>query len=151
MAFDNGFRWPGLSGRSRDGLNGLCFLIGKTMYEQSILDGVPNTFFFRITGRMTKGENERISRLLEKEISRLGTIRLIIMIDYYQSTDNAEALFEDLNFVKIHSNFIERMAVIGNKGGQDTGVGLFGLFGGIETEYFDASEMEKSKRWIRKM
>jgi hypothetical protein len=40
------------------------------------------------------------------------------------------------------------MAVVGERGWQDTWMGIFGLFGRMETAYFDHSEREKAINWL---
>ena len=53
-----------------------------------------------------------------------------------------------MNFLKFHADNIERLAVVGDRIWQETWIALFGLFGGLETAYFDSSEIEKAARWV---
>ncbi|MFP4349454.1 MAG: STAS/SEC14 domain-containing protein [Desulfococcaceae bacterium] len=49
----------------------------------------------------------------------------------------------------MHADHIERMAVVGDRTWKNTWVALFGLFGGIDTRYFDNTEMKAAWEWVR--
>jgi len=120
------------------------------MYRRISKTDAANIIQLRIGGTITGKESDELSHMLEKEIARSGKIRLFLIMDYYPGTDIAEALYEDLRFVKIHADNIERMAVVGEKAVQDTWIGLFGLFSGVNTAYFDRSEIADARQWILK-
>ena len=93
-------------------------------------------------------EEERLSRLLKEKIQRYGKVRVLLMLENYPAADSAESLYEDMNFLKLHAEDIERLAVVGERAWQETWVALFGLFGGMETAYFDRSEKKDAAAWI---
>jgi len=93
-------------------------------------------------------EKARLSRLLEAKISKSGKIRLLLYLENYPARDSAESLFEDIEFIKLHAEAIERMAVVGERAWQETWIGLFSLFGGVEIAYFDYSDKEKAAIWL---
>ncbi|GBC61091.1 STAS/SEC14 domain-containing protein [Desulfonema ishimotonii] len=107
-----------------------------------------NVVAIRISGEIRDRENEQISRILEKEIAKSGRIRLLLVMDHYPSFNTAESLYDDLKFAKFYSDAIERMAVIGDKPWKKTWVALFGLFGGIQAEYFDRSAADAAWKWL---
>ena len=104
---------------------------------------------FKLTGDMNRKEVETISRMLEKAIQENGSIRLFLVMEHYDTMNSAEALYEDLRFAKIHSDSIERMAVIGDRSWKNTWVALFGLFSGLNARYFDTNEMQPAWEWVR--
>ncbi len=116
---------------------------------QRIEDSSGKILAFKLTGDMDRKETDKISRILEKAIQENGTIRLFLVMEHYNTMNSAEALYEDLRFAKIHSDHIERMAVVGDRTWKNTWVALFGLFGSIDTRYFDNTEMKAAREWVR--
>lgn len=102
----------------------------------------------KITGEITDEEHTRIDELLKSHIVRWTRIRLLVTVKHYPSFSSAEALYEDLRTIKLHSESIEKMAVVGDRPWKSTWVGLFGLFSRMETNYFETSEVEKAWQWI---
>jgi len=116
------------------------------MYHQ-LKESSANILGFKIVGGITKKQKKRICKVLEKQISESGKIRLFLVIEPHGKMD-AELLLFDLNFTLIYFDKIERMAVIGNKLWEKTWIALFGLFSHIRTKYFDRSEIEAAWKWI---
>jgi len=85
---------------------------------------------------------------MRTHIAAQGRIRLLLIVQHYPSLSSAEALYEDLRMVKLHSEHIDRMAVVGDKPWKGTWVGLFGLFSSLEADYFDMERIEDAWRWI---
>ena len=108
-----------------------------------------NILSVRLFDRMLDRQTKQLSRMLQKSIAESGhKVRLLLQIDSSSSTRGPESLFEHLHFTKLHAEHIDRMAIVGNRIGEQTYLGLFGLFGGIETRYFDRSEMDRAVRWL---
>lgn len=118
------------------------------MFER-IGDSSGKILAFKLTGDMDRKETDKISRILEKAVQENGTIRLFLVMEHYDTMNSAEALYEDLRFAKIHSDHIERMAVVGDRSWKNTWVALFGLFGGIDSRYFENTEMKAAWEWVR--
>ena len=113
---------------------------------QNIGDIVTVKLFDRMIGRQTRA----LSRMLQGTIDAAGgKIRLLLSIDTQLPARSPEALFENLHFVRIHAEHIERMCIVGDKGWERTYIGLFGLFGGIEMAYFDRSQTMEAIRWLQ--
>ncbi len=119
------------------------------MFERQFHASAPNILMFRIDGPLTEREQAEIGKVITRNVSRYGGIRLVLFMDYLQTTDSAESLYEDLRFAKQYAAGIDRMAVVGQTAGQGTWVGLFGLFGGVDAVYFDRFEAEKAFEWIQ--
>lgn len=97
---------------------------------------------------VSEKEKARLSQSLASRIAELGKIRLLLLLKGYPARDTAESLFEDINFIRLHADNIERTAVVGERAWQDTWIGIFALFGGMDTAYFDYSEREKAAAWL---
>lgn len=117
------------------------------MFKQ--IEGFPeNIVALHISGEITKTQFTRISDILKTRIERTGRIRLLLAMRHYASMNSAEAICEDLRFAKVFSDSIDRMAVIGDKAWKRTWIGIFGLFSGIQSEYFDTSEIQTAVNWL---
>ena len=113
---------------------------------QKIGDIVTVKLFDRMIDRQTRA----LSRMLQETIDAAGgRVRLLLSIDTQLPARSPETLFENLHFVRIHADRIERMCIVGSKGWERTYIGLFGLFGGIETAYFDRAQTMEAIRWLQ--
>jgi hypothetical protein len=115
---------------------------------QSLGEPSAKTVALKITGAITRRDSEKIARILDQSISKHGSIKLLFIIRHYPSLSSAESLYEDLNFAHLYSDRIERMAVVGDRAFKNTWVALFGLFSGLETEYFDKSRLNQAWSWL---
>ena len=103
-----------------------------------------------ITGEVSDRETRRIVSAIRTHASHGRKARLILRMDHYASFNSAESLYEDLRFCRQCEDLIERMAIIGDRSWKATWVALFGLFGGIETTYFDRSESQAAWQWLNR-
>jgi hypothetical protein len=102
----------------------------------------------RINGGLRDKENEELGGLVDERAAESGKLRLFLIFEDYSATDGAESLYDDLKFVKIHADRIERMAVVADGAWQQTWIALFGLFGGVKTAYFEHADMAEAVRWV---
>jgi hypothetical protein len=113
---------------------------------QKIGDIVTVKLFDRMVDRQTRA----LSRMLNETIDAAGgRVRLLLSIDTQLPARSPESLFENLHFVRLHADHIERMCIVGSKSWERTYIGLFGLFGGIEMAYFDRSQTLEAIRWLQ--
>ncbi len=102
----------------------------------------------KITGEITDREHELLDRIIKARITEWGNIRILLTTKHYPCFNSAEALYEDLRTVKLHSDRIERMAVVGDRPYKGTWVALFGLFSGLVTDYFEMDQVEEAWQWV---
>ena len=107
-----------------------------------------NILALRIQDEIRDREMNEICKAMESMIATGEPVRLFIVVDHYPSFNSAESLYDDLRFVKLYADRIERLAVVGDKPWQHTWIALFGLFGGIRAEYFDRSQSEAALQWL---
>ena len=108
----------------------------------------PNILGLRIEGAVSDAETERIGAAVQKLAGRTGKVRLLLVAQHYPSFNSAEDLYFDLRFAVPLADRIERLAVVGDRVWKDTWISLFGLFSGIQTAYFDRSEMDQAWQWL---
>lgn len=102
----------------------------------------------RITGEVRDREQQQIIDLIQQRFQQFGPVRLLIVYEAAPGMISAESLYENMRFAKLASDQLAKMAVIGKNEWDSTWIGLFGLFGGIQTSYFASSEVEAALSWL---
>ena len=104
----------------------------------------------RFLDRMVDRQTRQLSRMLQRSIAEAGgRVRLLLAIESEIYGRSSDALFESLQFIKLHADQIDRIAIVGRKSWERTYVGLFGLFSGTEIDYFDRSDAANAIRWLQ--
>ena len=115
----------------------------------NLVQRVGNIVTVKLFDRMLDRQTRQLSHQLQQNIEAAGgKIRLFLFIDSKGPGVGPEALFLNLQFVKMHADHIERMAIVGSQARDRTYVGLFGLFAGIEMQFFDRSQTAEAIRWL---
>jgi len=96
---------------------------------------------------MTKKDRDRLMEAIEKEIAKSGQIRILVELDEPRANDPG-ALIEDLNWIKIHSENINRVAIVGEQIWEETWIAIAGLFVRVEMKYFDRRQLKEVRRWL---
>ena len=107
-----------------------------------------NVLAIKITGEILEWEHNQLDRLIRESISERKSTRIFLVLEHYATLNSAEALFEDMRMIKKHSEHIDRLAVVADRVWKRTWIGLFGLFSGIETNFFEMEQIEAAYRWI---
>ena len=102
----------------------------------------------RIQKDVTDRETHDLIDLISNRFQDHGPVRLLLDYDTDPDMISAEDLYENMRFAKLASDKLARMAVIGTHDLQNTWVGLFGLFGGIETRFFLSSDRNAALEWL---
>lgn len=118
------------------------------MYERIDLSDGP-LVGLRIQDDITRRENQALVELLQQRFRQYGPVRLLVIYEAEPGLDGAEGLYENMRFAKQVSDHIAKMAVIGKHAWENTWIGLFGLFGGIEADYFEGSQFEAALAWLK--
>lgn len=108
-----------------------------------------NILSIRIDSELTGERFRTVCAEIEKLTAAVGTIRLVLVIKHYVSLLSAEDLLDDLRFVRLYSDRIDKVAVVADKSWKRTWVGLFSLFSGVAMEFFDMAEYKRASNWIQ--
>jgi len=104
------------------------------------------SFFDRMIDRQTRALSDM---LLEMAAQGSGKLRLLLEIDTRMPAGSPENLLENLHFTRLNESRIDRIAVVGTRAWEQTVVGLYGLFGGVQIEFFDRSRAVEAIRWLQ--
>jgi hypothetical protein len=119
------------------------------MYERIDLPADSPILGLRIRNDITDSENRELVDLIQQRAQRHGPVRLLVVYEAEPGLMGAESLYDNMRFAKQVSENLAKMAVIGKHAWENTWVGLFGLFGGIETAYYDRSQIEAALAWLK--
>lgn len=93
-------------------------------------------------------EHRELVNLVEERFRQFGAVRLMVLYTADPGMIGAETLYDNLRFAKLSAGKLAKMAVVGNRAQENTWIGLFGLFGGIQTNYFSSNESEAAVAWL---
>jgi hypothetical protein len=102
----------------------------------------------RIQKDIKDSENLELVDLIRQRVRRYGPVRLLLVYEADLGLMGAESLYDNMRFAKQASENLAKMAVIGKHDWESTWIGLFGLFGGIKTAYYDHSQIKEALGWL---
>lgn len=107
-----------------------------------------NVFRLDLQGRLRKADFERCEQQLEREIARIGAVRLLIVLEGFTGWDPG-APWNDLTFYMTHGDAIERIAIVGPDRWRDHML----MFAGADlrraqVEYFPPATVERARIWL---
>ena len=118
--------------------------------NNSPIQKIGNIVTVKLFDRMIDRQTRALSRMLQQTIAEAGgKVRLLLSIDTQLPARSPENLFENLHFVRMNADHIERMCIVGSKAWESTYIGLFGLFSGIDMAYCDRSHMVEAIRGLQ--
>jgi len=103
----------------------------------------------QISSEINDDKFRAICSEIEQAAATLGKIRLLLEFKHYPSLNSAEDLYDDLRFVKLCANRIDKVAIVCDKSWKRIWVSLFSAFSGVEMDFFDISEKDDLSRWIQ--
>jgi hypothetical protein len=118
------------------------------MYELIDLPADSPIVGLRIRNDITDPENQELVDLIQQRARLHGPVSLLVVYEADPGLIGAESLYDNLRFAKQVSENLAKMAVIGKYAWENTWIGLFGLFGGIETAYYHRSQIEVALAWL---
>jgi hypothetical protein len=118
------------------------------MYERIDLPADRPIVGLRILEDITDPENREIVDLIRQHAKRHGPVRLLVVYEAGPGFMGSESLYDNMRFAKQVSEHLAKMAVIGKHDWESTWIALFGLFGGIQSAYYERSQIEAALSWL---
>jgi hypothetical protein len=103
----------------------------------------------KISSEVTDKKFQAICNEVERINATVGKVRLVLVMRHYPSFDSAEDLYDDLSFMKLYSDYIDKVSVLCDKSWKRRYFGIFSLFSNIKMKFFDISEYNEACDWIQ--
>jgi hypothetical protein len=107
-----------------------------------------NLFRVRISGLLRLVELKDVQAVAAREIGRLGTIKLLFVLEDFEGWDRDTA-WGDLEFYTAHDKGIEKIGIIGEEKWRDHGMAFAGA--GIRkaaVRFFAPGENAQARAWL---
>ncbi|NJW52512.1 SpoIIAA family protein [Salinimicrobium oceani] len=109
-----------------------------------------NIIFTIAEDKLTDEDYDRLIPLLEEKIRAFGKIRWYFEMRAFEGW-SLSAMWRDLKFDFSNNEHLERIAMVGNMEWEKQLTKLMKPFTGAEIQFFDSSERDEAKNWIRKI
>lgn len=111
------------------------------------IPSTPRLLSIGIDSPLRQTDHRTIAREIERASKTGGRVRLVVVMRHYPTLNSAEDLLDDLSFVKLHADRIDRAAIVCDRAWKRTLLALFSLFSGVEMNFFDLSQTEAAAAW----
>lgn len=99
-------------------------------------------------GRVTDGDYRKLVPQLERILDAEGKLRALIDLEEFEGW-SGKGLAEDLRFDLAHRKDFERIAVVGNHRWERALTTLSSPFFSGEARFFDVSDKDAARHWVR--
>ena len=107
-----------------------------------------NVLSVELSGKLHDEDYQKFVPAVDAAVADHGKIRMLVRFHDFQGWD-ASALWDDIKFATAHCTAIERLALVGEKKWEAWMAKVCKPFTMATVKYFDASDMEAAKKWIR--
>jgi len=113
----------------------------EEMAEENVIEA-------HLSGKLGGEDYERFTPEVERMINKGGKIRMLTDMHDFHGWD-ARGLWEEFKLDVRHAKDLERLAVVGEKKWQQWMARICQPFTDAKIRYFDHSQMEQARSWIR--
>ena len=110
--------------------------------------GSPTVLGFKLSGTLHDEDYRVFVPAVDSAVAQQGKIRLLVQFEDFHGWD-LKAAWDDLKFGVTHYSAMERMAMVGDRRWEEWMAKLCKPFTGAEIEYFDASDIDAARAWLR--
>ena len=108
-----------------------------------------NLMTLDVRSEIGKKRFEAICRDMNQAVAAFGRVRLVLVMRHYPSFNSAEDFYDDLRFLWLYDQAIDRVAVVCDRSWKDSWVGIFSLFSGIRVDFFEMSQVNQLTQCIQ--
>jgi SpoIIAA-like len=107
-----------------------------------------NIFRIELRAKLRQAEFKGCQDQILHEVSRLGPVRLLFLLDGFEGWDSQDD-WRDLSFFVRHGDSIARIAIVGDERWRDLAL----MFAAADlrkapVEYFDERDLVKARSWL---
>ena len=103
---------------------------------------------FRMSGKLHDEDYKTFVPLVDAAIAKEGKVRLLAEFHDFHGWD-LHALWDDIQFATTHCTKIERIAMVGEKRWEAWMAKVCKPFSMAKIRYFDASQIDAARAWLR--
>ncbi len=107
-----------------------------------------NIFYAEASDMVTKEDIESIIPMMEEMISEYKKVKCLLVLDNMKGY-TVGGFLADFGFYLKHKDAFESMALVGDKDFQKAATEILSHFFSGKAKYFDVSELDKAKEWIK--
>ena len=112
-----------------------------------IVNNLGDTLTFKISGKLSQAELADVQKTAAQILQREGTKHLLVIAENFQGWGKGD--WGDLSGQLVMDQFIDRMAIVGDKKWKDLAL----LFAGkgirrVAIEYFSPAELTTAQAWL---
>jgi hypothetical protein len=107
-----------------------------------------NILSITIDAEITNQKYDTIAKALDRIIASFGSVKLVLVVKHYVSFNSAEEFCDNLRFVQVYSDHIDRAVVLSDREAKRTWTAIFGLFSGVRMEFFPMADFERAWAWL---
>ncbi len=119
------------------------------MMQLSEFKAAGNILTMEVRSEIRQARFQSICRDMDRAIAEQGKLRLVLVMRHYPSFNSAEDFYDDLRFLRLYDQNIDKVAVVCDRFWKDTWVGIFSLFSGIRMAFFEMTQVNEVTRWIQ--
>lgn len=112
--------------------------------------GSGNLLTLDVRSEISKKRFNAICKDMDQAVAVFGKVRLVLVMRHYPSFNSAEDFYYDLRFLRRYDHAIDDVAVVCDRHGKDSWVGIFSLFSGIRMDFFEMTQVNQLTRWIQR-
>jgi len=109
-----------------------------------------NIFLAEITGMITKEDVESVIPIVEEVLKQYKRMKCLIFLNDVKGY-TLEGFLADFNYYLKHKDVFDYVAIVGDKELEKALVELFAKLMPGKAKYFDISELDKAKEWIKEI
>ncbi len=101
-----------------------------------------------VCGKLTQADCEAFIPIIDEGVERFGQVRLLLDCVGFEGW-TLDGLLEDVKFGLHHYNAIFRLAIVGDRAWEKAMATLCKPFTKADVTYFDITEIELARAWLR--
>ena len=109
-----------------------------------------NIFFAEVTGMITKEDVESVIPIVEEILKQYKKMKCLIFLNDVKGY-TVDGFLADFNFYFKHKDAFDYTAIVGDKAFEKAMMELFEKLMPDKVKYFDVSELDKAKEWIKQV
>lgn len=113
-----------------------------------IVDVSEDIMTLKVTGRLKKSELDRAQQAAIEIIQKHGKVQFLVIAEDFQGWDN-KGDWDDLSFQMQYDEYIEKIAIVGEKKWADLALAFVGKgLRPVTIQYFIPADLAQARVWV---